>query len=108
MKDHNAKQEYDAYQRLTQEHREIASRLTAVANEMAGYRDLPTDRHDEKAMSGSMVLEAFKKLIDLEQELMALLLKRQGDSKRCSLRECLDNKLTAPGGSRWHRANTRM
>lgn len=33
-------------------------------------------RHEEKAMSCSMALEAFKKLIDLERELMALLQKR--------------------------------
>jgi len=76
LKDHNARQEYDAYQRLAQEHREIAAWLTAVAEEMTGYRDLPMGRHDELAMSDAKALEAFKKLIDLEQELVALLQKR--------------------------------
>jgi uncharacterized protein YndB with AHSA1/START domain len=76
LKDQNAKQEYKAYQKLVQEHREIATRLTATAAEMASYRDLPMGKHDEEAMSDPKVLEAFKKLITFEQDLMGLLQKR--------------------------------
>jgi hypothetical protein len=43
---------------------------------MAAYRDLPTGRHDEKAMSGPQVRAAFEKFVKVEQELVAMLQKR--------------------------------
>ena len=76
LKDQNARQEYEAYQKLAQAHREIAARLAAVAGQMAGYRDLPMGRHDEQAMSDPKVMEAFVKLMKIEKELVSLLQKR--------------------------------
>lgn len=75
LKDPHAKQEYDAYLNLAKEHHKIADLLNAVANEMAGYRDLPMGRHDMKAMSGPKIFQAFESFVKQKQELMALLQK---------------------------------
>jgi hypothetical protein len=56
--------------------RSIGDELEAIATEMAGYRDLPMGRHDEKAMSGPQVRAAFEKFVRVEQELRAMLEKR--------------------------------
>jgi hypothetical protein len=61
--------------KLAKGHRQLASQLQATAQQMAGYRDLPMGRHDEKAMSDPKVLEAFERFVLLEQELLALLQK---------------------------------
>ena len=53
----------------------IADLLNTVANEMAGYRDLPMGRHDMRAMSDPKILQAFESLVKQKQELMALLQK---------------------------------
>lgn len=76
LTDENSQKEYDAYLELAKEHRQIASQLTATAQKMAGYRDLPMGRHDQQVMSGPKVLEAFKQLVTLEQELLTLLRER--------------------------------
>ena len=73
LRDLNAAKEHDAYNRLVEQHREIATRLRAVADQMAGYRDLPMGRHDEKVMSEPAVLEAFEKFVESKQQLLALL-----------------------------------
>lgn len=75
LTDENARKELDAYARLVKEHREIAAQLTATANEMAGYWDLPMAKHEKKAMLDPKVLKAFEKYMNLEQELLALLQK---------------------------------
>ncbi len=76
LRDENSKREYDAYLELVKEHRIIAKQLHATAKQMAGYRDLPMGRHDQMAMSAPEVLEAFKKFVKLEQELLVLLQRR--------------------------------
>jgi hypothetical protein len=76
LKDQHTRQELDAYVKLASQHREIAALLTAVAGEMAGYRDLPMARHDMKAMTDPSILEAFQKFAKIEQELLALFQKR--------------------------------
>ena len=73
LTDQNSKQEYDAYRDLVTKHRQAATRLQEIARQMAGYRDLPMGRHDQKAMSAPATLEAFKKFVQLEQELLELL-----------------------------------
>jgi hypothetical protein len=73
LSDHSAKQEHDAYTKLAGEHREIAAHLHAVAEQMAGYRDLPMGRHDERAMAAPAVLEAFERFVESKQRLLALL-----------------------------------
>ena len=73
LTDDNSRKEQDAYRALAKDHREIASQLQATANKMAGYRDLPMGRHDQRAMSDPKFREAFERFITLEQELLALL-----------------------------------
>jgi len=71
--DANALKERDAYESLTRQHRQIAALLRATATEMAGYRDLPMGRHDEKAMSDPKVIETFENLVKTRQETIELL-----------------------------------
>jgi hypothetical protein len=73
LTDENAKKERAAYVSLAKKHRDIAAQLAAVANEMAGYRDLPMGKHDEQAMLEPKVFEVFETFTKLEQELLALL-----------------------------------
>jgi hypothetical protein len=82
LTDENAKKEHDAYRQLTREYQKIAAQLEATAQRMAGYRDLPMGRHDQKAMSCPQVREAFEKFVTREQELEALLQNRIDEDRR--------------------------
>ena len=73
LRDVNSKQEYEAYKDLAREHRVIAARLAATAQEMAGYGDLPMGRHDEKAMMHPRVIEVFENFVRHKQELLTFL-----------------------------------
>jgi hypothetical protein len=73
LQDENSKREYDAYERLVQQHRQIAQSLTTTGKQMESYRDLPMGRHNERAMADSRVVDAFRNLVQREQELLALL-----------------------------------
>lgn len=74
--DEAGKLEFDAYENLVRAHRDIARRLSAVADEMAGYYTLPMSRHNDAKLASPKVLEAFEQLIALEEDLQALLKKR--------------------------------
>lgn len=71
--DENARKEYAAYLQLAKEHRRIAQGLEAVAQRMAGYRDLPMGNHDMSALTGPEVRAAFETLVEREQDLLDLL-----------------------------------
>jgi hypothetical protein len=71
--DRNGRLERDAYEVLVAEYRAIASRLQAVAQQMAEYRDLPVARHLEAAMSAPEILYAFRRYVKLEREVVELL-----------------------------------
>jgi hypothetical protein len=73
LTDENAKREHDAYVKLATELRTIAGRLHATRDAMAGYRDLPMGRHDERALSSPEVVAAFEGFVKVEQELLQLL-----------------------------------
>jgi hypothetical protein len=73
LSDGNSRKELDAYVRLAREHRGIAAQLRETARHMAGYRDLPMARHDERAFADPTLLEAFEKFVKVEEELLALL-----------------------------------
>jgi uncharacterized protein YndB with AHSA1/START domain len=79
INDARSKQEHEAYEKLAREHREIALRVTALADAMVGYWDLPMGHHDPQAMADPKVMQAFEKLIGLEQDLMGLLKRRAED-----------------------------
>src|ERR687886_965734 len=62
--DVNGKEELDAYTTLVRAHRAIATELAGLAQQMAGYRDLPTARHDAKVMSDpNGQMEAFRRFV---------------------------------------------
>ena len=65
--------ERNAYLKLARDSRRTADELRALAAEMASYRDLPMGRHDSAALSSPPVVDAFKKFVKIEQELVALL-----------------------------------
>jgi len=73
LDDEHARSEHEAYTKLVDEHRDAAARLRAVAECMAGYRDLPMGVHDDRAMTGPEPVAAFEAFIAMKEELRALL-----------------------------------
>ena len=69
----DARKELDAYATLVTSHRDVADRLSGIANQMADYRNLPMATHDEAAMSDAVAHKAFENFVRLEQELATLL-----------------------------------
>jgi len=74
--DESARQEQRAYLRLVEQHRQTAARLLATGDEMAGYRDLPMASHDPTMLSSPEAVDAFARLVTVEQELLVLLQQR--------------------------------
>jgi hypothetical protein len=73
LTDQNSQAEHDVYERLVKELQQTAAQLQATANQMAGYRDLPMGRHDQKAMTRPRVRETFEKFVEQKQELLSVL-----------------------------------
>ena len=73
LDDEAARQEHAVYLRLAEEQRQTATRLRAVAAEMAAARDLPMGRHDRQAMTSPEVANAFQRFVKDKQDLLALL-----------------------------------
>ena len=69
----HSRPELDAYVALATEHREIESRLRALAVQMEGYRDLPMAAHDMAVMTSPRTAEAFERLVQQEEALAELL-----------------------------------
>ena len=67
--DKRSRPEFDAYVALATEHREIESRLRALALQMEGYKDLPMAEHDMAVMTSPNAAEAIKRLIEEEESL---------------------------------------
>jgi len=76
LTDPNSRREYEAYQKLVKEHQEISTRLRRTAREMEGYRDLPMGKHDQKKLSNPLVIDAYKRYTNLEQEVLTVLNKQ--------------------------------
>jgi hypothetical protein len=74
LSDTAAQEELDAYTSLERAHRDVASELADLAEEMASYLSLPMGRHDVTVMSDPKgQMEAFRRFVAVEQELLALL-----------------------------------
>lgn len=73
LTDDRSSQEYDAYSELSQAYRQIAAQLSATAQRMAGYCDLPMGRHDEEKMADPKSVQVFKHFVTLQKELLSLL-----------------------------------
>jgi hypothetical protein len=72
--DVTTQKELDAYTSLERAHRDIASELADLAEEMASYRNLPMGRHDMTVMTDPKgQMEAFRRFVAEERELLALL-----------------------------------
>ena len=72
--DPNAAAEIEAYTQLASGYRSVSGELARLSQQMAGYRDLAMPRHDPSAFTvpgGQM--EAFRRFVALEQELLSLL-----------------------------------
>jgi hypothetical protein len=82
LKDGNSRTEYEAYQKLAHDHRQVANQLLALARQMAGYRQLPMGKHDPEAMSSANVSMTFGEFVRLEEELLALLQSRLPDDRQ--------------------------
>jgi hypothetical protein len=73
LTDQTSRAEYAAYEKLVRELRQTAAQLERTANQMAGYRELPMGRHDEKAMTHPRVLEVFEQFVKQKQQVMSML-----------------------------------
>ena len=74
LTDAAAQKELDAYTSLERAHRDVASGLADLAEEMASYRNLPMGRHDMTVMTDPKgQMEAFRRFVAEERELLALL-----------------------------------
>ena len=74
LTDAAAQKELDAYTSLERAHRDVASELADLAEEMASYCNLPIGRHDMTVMTDPKgQMEAFRRFVAVEQELLALL-----------------------------------
>lgn len=74
LTDPATREEVNAYATLVRAHRMVAGELASLAQQMAGYRDLPMGRHDEAAMADPEgQAEAFRRLLAIQRELLALL-----------------------------------
>jgi hypothetical protein len=76
LSDSASRKEHEAYRRLIQDHRDAAHRLEAMGKQMAGYRDIPMGRHNEAVMAEPDALDAFRRFVDREQALLAVLERR--------------------------------
>jgi len=73
LTDPHARDEYEAYEELVQEFRQITNQLQTTASHMSGYRDLPMGRHDQKVMTHPRVRESFEKFVKQKQALLSFL-----------------------------------
>lgn len=78
LTDPNSQAEHDAYEKLLKDLRQTAAQLSVTASEMAGYRDLPMGRHDQKAMAHPRVRDAFEHFVQRKRELLELLKQTEG------------------------------
>jgi hypothetical protein len=81
LDDPNGRQEAEAYRVLVEAHRETADQLQKTAEAMRGYRDLPMARHDMEALASPASLDAFRRFVGIEQDLLALLQARLEDDQ---------------------------
>src|SRR5688572_30597151 len=59
LSDERSEREYEVYRRLVEDHRQASLQLELIGKQMAGYRDLPMGRHDQKEMAASAVVDSF-------------------------------------------------
>jgi hypothetical protein len=73
LTDPDARAEYVAYASLEARQRLAASLLRGIAEEMAGYEDLPMGRHDMDVLMSQDLTETFQNLVEAEKRLLHVL-----------------------------------
>jgi len=68
--DPQAEPERQAYAALARAYRDIATRLAAVAEQMAGHRDLAMGRHDGQILAGTQARSAFADHVEIKRQLL--------------------------------------
>jgi hypothetical protein len=71
--DEVSRPEREAYAGLVNDHRDLAGRLRSLAQQMAGYANLPMANHDMVAMQSERMHRAFDELVSAERRLADLL-----------------------------------
>jgi hypothetical protein len=66
--DTSSRPEREAYESLLATHRRLAAELGALADEMAGYRDLPMAEHDMQKMASAEAVRALHAFLEAERE----------------------------------------
>ena len=66
-------EEKRAYESLVARHREVAAELSAIGEEMRGYRDLAMAGHDVSVLTSSRAVDVFERAVAAERELLGLL-----------------------------------
>jgi hypothetical protein len=85
--DKQSRPEFNAYVALATQHRELESRLRALALQMEGYRDLPMAVHDMSVMTSPKIVQALERLVAQEESLTTLL-RESVEQYRQMLRAC--------------------
>jgi len=74
-----ARQEAELYGGLVTRHRELAAALEQLRDDLAGARDLPMGRHDQRVLGGAPVVDALRRLVDTEAATIGTLTRRHAD-----------------------------
>jgi hypothetical protein len=75
----NAKREIDAYRRLMRDYRAAAAPVSALADAMRGYRDLPLAEHAIAVLMDSQSVDAMDTLVHAQEALLTLLRERAAE-----------------------------
>ena len=81
LDDENARRERDVYLTLVEKQRGVAVQLQSVADQMTGARDLPTARHLPDVLASPELAAPFRRFVEAEEELLALLRERIDDDR---------------------------
>jgi hypothetical protein len=71
--DASSRRELEAYRKLERAYRNVAAELRAAGEQMAGYRDLPMGKHDERRLADPKLADAFDAFVKRERETLDLL-----------------------------------
>jgi hypothetical protein len=82
--DADALAEREAYDRLVEDQRAVATSLEALAAAMRSYRGLPIAPHDESTLADQRSLHVFDSFIRAEEGVLALL--RKSLDEHCAMR----------------------
>lgn len=77
--DPNGNREIEAYERLVRDHRAAAIQVSALADAMRSYRDLPAADHDMLALGDARSVDVMDALVRAEEDLLSPLRDRAAE-----------------------------